>query len=232
MHLHLYISLDSFAEGCSSYNEQDASFTLRLPNLFHSLAEEEYLYGLSLLRKAIGKYEELNGIELINSKQAVPFFLENRLKLVGPDMDLFITSLYANAEIPASLSAINKPHLHLTLDYNRLVEHCLSENIFLIHCKYDEVQVIENFTRQMEREYNKFFFDKENNGFTADSHFFSLLCNACLEVKESRFSEEEEWRLALLSPPSEAENSFIDGRLTPYVTIKLPLSCISQTALL
>lgn len=234
MHLYHYISLDSFVGGCQSYNLKEAAFTLRLPNLFHALLEDAYLAGLSLLREAIGRYEILKGIDSESSKMAVPFFRENRLKLVGPDMDLFMISLYANTTLPSALPATStgKPVLRLAFDYQALVEHCLSENFFLIRCKYEEEPVVETFTRQMEREYDKFFFDEENSGFTADSHFFSLLCNACLEVMDSSLSGEEEWRIASLCPPSEADYSFIDGQFTPYITIKLPLSCIHNLALL
>lgn len=84
----------------------------------------------------------------------------------------------------------------------------------------------------MDREYDKFFFDEEHSGFTADSRFFSLLCNACLEVKKPLSAPEKERRLAVLRSPSEAGYRYDNGQLLPSVPISLPLSVIRRVALL
>ena len=67
---------------------------------------------------------------------------------------------------------------------------------------------------------------------TADSRFFSLLCNACLEVKKPLSAPEKEWRLAVLRSPSEAGYRYDNGQLQPSVPISLPLSVIRRVALL
>lgn len=56
MELSGYISLQSFVEGCTAPAGEPA-FILQAENLLYTVPEEEYQYGLSLLRKAIGAYE-------------------------------------------------------------------------------------------------------------------------------------------------------------------------------
>lgn len=230
MDLYAYILLECFVKG---YAEQATGPVLSLPakNLLYAEQKEDYLYGLSLLRKAIGLYEEQKQIPPAESKQAVPFFRDNRRMLVGPEMDIYKLSFYANeAYQPEWLHATSAPYLKLTFDYEALAEHCLFENMFLVRCKYDEAQTLQTFVGQMEREYDKFFFDEEHSGFTADSHFFSLMCNACLEVREPRRAAEQEWRLAVLRNPSDVDYTFADNRLEPSVTLALPLASVSRVA--
>lgn len=230
MDLYAYISLQSFVKG---FDEHSSSHQLSLPanNLLYAGQEEVYLYGLSLLRKAIGLYEEQKQISSSESKEAIPFFREHRRMLIGPEMDIYKLSFYENEMFePEWLHTTGEPYLKLTFDYEALAEHCLFENMFLIRCKYDETQTVQTFVGQMEREYDKFFFDEEHSGFTADSHFFSMMCNACLEVREPRFADEKEWRLAVLRSPSDAEYAFANGRLEPFVTLPLPLTSICRIA--
>lgn len=230
MDLYAYISLQCFVKG---FDEHSSGLQLSLPakNLLYAEQKEDYLYGLSLLRKAIALYEEQKQIPLAESKQAIPFFREYRRMLIGPEMDIYKLSFYENETYePEWLHAAGEPYLKLTFDYETLAEHCLFENMFLVRCKYDEVQTIQTFVGQMDREYDKFFFDEEHSGFTADSHFFSLMCNACLEVRGPHFADEKEWRLAVLRSPSEAEYIFADGRLEPTVALLLPLASISRVA--
>lgn len=230
MYLYTYISLQSFVEGCR-VSSGETALILHAESLLHVVPSEEYQYGLSLLRKAIRFYEEQKGISLENSKQDIPFFRENRRMLIGPEMEIYKLSFYENeAYEPEWLHAVSKPYLKLTFDYEALAEHCLFENIFLIRCKYDEEQTLQTFVSQMDREYDKFFFDEEHSGFAADSHFFSLMCNACLEVKEPRLATEQEWRLAVLRSPSDADYSYADGKLEPTIPLSLPLASIRRVA--
>ncbi|GGK00377.1 hypothetical protein [Parabacteroides faecis] len=232
MELYTYISLHSFVEGCMKPAGEPA-FILQAENLLYTVAREEYQYGLSLLRKAIGEYEVQKGIPKEESKQAIPFFREKRRMLIGPEMDLYKLSFYEDGTfLPGKVKDSGLPYLRLSLDYEQLAEHCLFENMFLIRCKYDEGQVFANFVTQMEREYDKFFFDEEHSGFTADSRFFSLLCNACLEVKNPACAPEKEWRLTVLRNPADAGYRYEDGQLRPFVPISLPLNVIRKVTLL
>lgn len=230
MNLSCYISLESFVNGCLNYNSCP-SILLSAYNLFNTALQQDYLYGLGLLKKAISVYEEQNDIPQKDSKADIPFFRDHLRRLVGPEVDLFTLSFYESSKQP-DLSLIGQPVLKLSVDYGMLAEFCLSENLFLVRCKYNENETLQTFVRQMDREYTKFFYNEEQTGFTADSHFFSLLCNACLEVKRSSMSEEKEWRMASLCAPSEAEYCFRNGKLIPFTSVPLPVSCIRQIALL
>lgn len=232
MELYAYISLHSFVEGCVVTTGEPA-LTLQADNLLYTVPQEEYQYGLSLLRKAIGEYEVQKGILAEESKQAIPFFREKRRVLIGPEMDIYKLSFYENeTELPEKVKSAKQPYLRLSFDYEQLAEHCLFENMFLVRCKYDERQVLDNFLTQMEREYDKFFFDDERSGFTSDSRFFSLLCNACLEVKKPPYASEKEWRLAVLRSSVDADYRYEDGQLKPFVPISLPLNVIRKVTLL
>lgn len=232
MDLYSYISLQSFVDGCSG-NSSEQLLLLSGRNLLFSVPKEEYLYGLALLKKAIGLYEEQKGIPTSQSKRDIPLFRENRLMLIGPEVDIYKFSFFENdAFIPESFRSGNQPCLQLTFDYEVLVKHCLFENMFLICCKYDEEQTMRTFVGQMDREYDKFFFDEEHSGFTADSRFFSLLCNACLEVKKPCSASEREWRLAVLRSPSEADYRYAKGQLEPSVSLSLPLTSVRRITLL
>lgn len=230
MDLYAYISLECFVKG---FGEHSSGLQLSLPakNLLYAEKKEDYLYGLSLLRKAIALYEEQKQIPSAESKQAIPFFREHRRMLIGPELDLYKLSFYENETYePEWLHATGQPYLKLVFDYEALAEHCLFENMFLVRCKYEEAQTVQTFITQMDREYDKFFFDEEHSGFTADSHFFSLMCNACLEVREPRFATEREWRLAVLRSPSEADYIFDNGCLEPSVAVSLPLASIRRVS--
>lgn len=232
MELYTYISLQSFVEGCAETAGQPALIVQAEP-LLYTVPPEEYQYGLSLLRKAIRMYEIQEGIPEEESKQAIPFFREKRRMLIGPEMELYKWSFYENeAVLPEKVKSAKQPYLRLSVDYEQLAEHCLFEDLFLVRCKYDEKQALENFITQMEREYDKFFFDDEHSGFTADSRFFSLLCNACLEVKKTLCAPEAEWRLSVLRSPVDAAYRYEDGQLLPFVPIFLPLNVIRKVTLL
>ncbi len=229
MILNTYIPLRSFINGWSR-NKTDIKLVLSAVNLMHTFSFEDY--GLGLLRRAIGLYEQKMNIHPDNSKQAIPFFRENRRMLVGPEMEMYIISMYENDLVPLYLQMADSPILKISLDYESLAEYCLLENLYLIRCKYDEELSLQTFVKQLEREYDKFFFDEEHTGFTADSRFFSMLCNACMEVKRPEKMEEKEWNVALFRHPSEAEYGFVEGKLTPFISIPVPVNCIKRISLL
>lgn len=231
MYLHSYVSVKSFVEGCKM-SEIPKSFTVRFPNLMYAVPEEEIGYGLTLLRKSISLYEEGAHILPANSKREMPFFRNKRKILIGPEMEMYSWSFYESAEIPHNLEEGAEPFLCLSFDYQALAEYCLSENIYLLRCKYDEEKNRQTFAGQMECEYPKFFYDEEHTGFTADSRLFSMLCNACLEVREPRFASEREWRMVRFCHPADASYDYSSGDLLPHIPLVIPFSCINKVSLL
>lgn len=201
-------------------------------NLMHLLPENEYMYGLSVLQKAIRQYEEQNGIPASESKEAMPFFRENSRVLIGPETGLFVLPLYESNGSGRSLSQSDSPQITLTWDYERLAEYCISENLFLLKCKYDEEEAVSIFRKQLEVEYDKVFFDAEYTGFTRDSRFFSLLYNACLEVVDPLKSDEKEWRITLFKLLSEADYTYGNGQLIPSAGLHIPKACLKEVNLL
>lgn len=231
MYLYSYVSVESFVEGCKM-SETPQVLSLRVPNLMYAVPAEEIAYGLSLLRKSIIRYEEAAPIAPENSKREIPFFRNRRKMLIGPEMEMYSWSFYENMEIPHNLKDKSTSILRLSFDYKALGEYCLSENIYLLRCKYDEEKNLQTFTGQMEHEYTKFFYDDEHTGFTADSRLFSMLCNACLEVREPCFASEQEWRMVRFCHPADASYAYGKGGLYPYVSVIIPLSCIHKVSLL
>lgn len=120
------------------------------------------------------------------------------------------------------------PWVTLKVDADKFAYHCLSENLFFIRCKYAEERVVGTFVTQLEREYDKFFYDEEHSGFTADSRFFSMLCNAVLEVGLPASASEKEWRLAVFKSPEEVKYQYTNGKLLPYFEVPVPINCILQ----
>ena len=123
--------------------------------------------------------------------------------LVGPEIGMYVIPLYEEHGEPAQSA---EPSLVLELDYQSLGELCLFENYSLLSCKYEKEPILNHFTAQfaqLEKEYDTFFFDEEHTGFTPDSRCFSMLCNACLEVKQPSSVGDKEWRLASLQATDE-----------------------------
>lgn len=230
MDLYLYISIESFIKGFRLSRSKDC-ISLNVDNLMYSIPEEIYFYGLDLLRESIRLYEAQKNISPADSKQAIPFFRENRRMLVGSEMEIYTLPLFENPEKELFRSAGSTPFLRITLDYRLLMQYCLSENLYLLRCKYDEEKNLQTFTQQMEREYSRFFYDDEHTGFTADSHFFSLLCQACMEVRPPRLAFEKSWQIARLLEPSEVEFRMEENMLIPFTRLSLPLACIRQVSL-
>lgn len=208
-------------------NETGIGINLFLSNRLAEDNRTECNYGLSLFRQAIYNFEKFKGVPSVESKGAIPFFRENLNLLVGPEMHLYATRLYETYD--ACLT--ENPDLVLTLNYEALGEHCIFENLFLLKCKYDEEQNIRFFEKQMEIEYDKFFYDEEYTGFAPDSRFFSLLCNACLEIREPRFESQREWIIASLVQPEDATYRYTNGRLESYTTTSIPLEMIEKISM-
>ena len=230
MDLYSYVSIESFVRGCKE-SKTPGTFTLHVPNLLYAKSDEIIGYGLSLLRRSIVLHEEQKGIGPELSKQNIPFFRENRRMLIGPEVEMYALSLYQNLEIPSSVKEKDTSCLRLTFDYGALGEYSLSEEKYLLRCKYNEEENLNAFVSQMRREYDKFFYDEEHTGFKRDSRFFSMLCNACLEVREPCWASEQEWRLVQFCDPVEAGYDFIGANLVPYVDYAIPFGCLRRIAL-
>lgn len=228
MVLYCRVSLNSFVESMEKTSGPGSSFTIPAVGLMHLVPPEEIEYGLSLLRESIGLYEERKGIPVEKSKQAMPFFRQDSRMLVGPEIGMYVIPLY---ERPGNPRHSAEPSLVLELDYQSLGELCLFENYSLLSCKYEKEPVLNHFMAQLEKEYDTFFFDEEHTGFTPSSHFFSMLCNACLEVKHPSSIEDKEWRLALLRSPEEASYRYECGNLIPYLPVTLPVECLRRVYL-
>ena len=186
----------------------------------HIVPQEEIEYGLSLLRESIGLYEERKGIPVEKSKKAMPFFRQDSRMLVGPEIGMYVIPLYEEPGEPAQSA---EPSLVLELDYQSLGELCLFENYSLLSCFH-------RFGRRADK-YDTFFFDEEHTGFTPDSRFFSMLCNACLEVKQPSSVGDKEWRLASLQATDEVLYRYEHGNLIPYVPISMPVDCLKRVYL-
>lgn len=231
MNLYSYVSIASFVRGCKE-SRMPGTFTLRVPNLLYVQPDDVTGYGLSLLRRSIVLHEERNGIRQEFSKQNIPFFRENRRMLIGPEMEMYALPLYRNPEIPFGAEGEKTSCLRLAFDYGALGEYSLSEDKYLLRCKYDEEENLNVFVSQMEQEYDKFFYDEEHTGFKRDSRFFSMLCNACLEVREPRRASEQEWRLVQFCDPVEAGYDFVEDTLMPYAEFAIPFDCLHRIALM
>ncbi len=218
--------LKDVAQGISKIGNSGV-LNLILSNRLTDRWMSEVTYGLSLFRQAILDFETSNEVLADKSKAGIPFFRENLNLLVGPEMHIYGLRLY---ETYASCLNEN-PDLILTLDYDKLAEHCIFENMFLLKCKYDEAQNLNYFKKQLEKEYDKFFYDEEYTGFAPDSRFFSLLCTACLEMRAPQFAEKKEWMLASLVMPDDAIYHYQDGSLQSYSSTAIPFDIVEQISM-
>lgn len=224
MVLNYYTPIKTFWEGLQSVRETGA---FRIP-FRDILLDSPEVYGFSILRKAILTYEREHGISEEEGKSRMPFYRQFQRRLIGPELIPFVTSLY---EEETEYNIGDFPHLVLTFDYQRLAEHCLSENVFLFRCKYEEEASIASLKQSLEREYDKVFFDAENTGFAPDSRFVSLLYNALLEIRPKKETPHKEWRLALFKPPEEADYLWEKQTILPITTWDIPLSCLVRIEL-
>lgn len=226
--LYAYLPLADFF-GCLGETAGTGLLRLTLGSLPHVVPERDYLFGLGLLREAFALYEERRGIDPGMSKRGMPFFRENSRQLVGPEVGLYLFPLYGNGVLDCRRG---EPVIRLALDYGQLADYCLSEGLSLFRRKYDRAFCLDNFLAQLEREYDKVFFDEEHTGFAADSRFFSLLCNACLEVADPADNAREEWRIVLLKRPEEVDYRYGEGMIWPFTTVGLPVTCLRGVALM
>ena len=75
--------------------------------------------------------------------------------LIGPEMEMYALSLYQNPEIPSGVKEKKASCLRLTFDYGALGEYSLSEEKYLLRCKYDEEENLSVFVSQMRQDINK-----------------------------------------------------------------------------
>jgi len=227
MELYQYLTVESFVDiGKQSANKD--VFIFRASNLMHLIPEEDYQYGLSILRKAIYLYEKENNISPEQTKSSMPFFRENSKVLIGPETGLFIFPLYENNELDKQTLFNSNQIITITWDYNKLAEYCLFENLFLLKGKYSEEQAINTFKEQLKTEYDKVFFTEEYTGFSRDSRFFSMLYNACLEVIKPEKAMEKEWRITAFKPLSDVEYCYHSNDLKPFISLEIPKECLKE----
>lgn len=232
MNLYHHLSLESFVKGWKTADQGEPCFHLRLDNQMFLLPDAEIQYSLSLFTRSILRYEAARGIPEERSKGQVPLLRNRRRMLVGPDMEHYVASFYESPHTAGSLVwTASRLMVTLAFDYEQLASHCIFENLFLVRCKYDPEEAVSRLAGQWEREYDKFLFDEEHSGFTADSRFFEMLGSTLLEQCPSSQAPERQWRLATLCPPSDAAYAFEAGGLFPYVEIAVPTACLTGMAL-
>lgn len=229
MELYHYTTLESFFKMLSGAGES-GFLGMELSNYMYSKDASGEPYGLSILRKAIGMYELNHQIPAESSKVEVPFFRNDRRMLVGPEQEMYI---YPLTECQDSMpwwkaAAKSTVQVAIGLDYKALVEYCMNNNKFLLKCKYDDAAVMDVFVKQFESEYDTFDFDEEHSRFSIRTKFFSMMYNACLEVKDPALSDEREWRIASFVSPQEADYVFKNGLIEPIEILKLPSSVLKS----
>ncbi|MFA6875019.1 MAG: hypothetical protein WCQ87_00110 [Parabacteroides sp.] len=229
MKLYSYLTLESFVEGAK--NSSLKLLPMQLSSLMYAFSDSSVGYGLSLLRHSILRYEKEQHVSKEKSKSAMPFFRNHRKLFVGPEIEMYVRSFYETPLTPHDLKD-ERSLLKIAFDYEVLVDYCLTDNCNLIRCKYDAEECIENFVSKLKVEYDKFFYTEEHTGFKSDSQFFSMLCNASLEMVESQFKEEKEWRLMQFCAPEDASYHMSDDQLLPYIQISVPYDCIRSIELL
>lgn len=181
MDLYSYVSIESFVRGCKE-SKTPGTFTLHVPNLLYAKSDEVIGYGLSLLRRSIVLHEEQKGIGPELSKQNIPFFRENRRMLIGPEVEMYALSLYQNLEIPSGVKEKDTSCLRLTFDYGALGEYSLSEEKYLLRCKYNEEENLNAFVSQMRRNMTNSFMMKSipgSSGIHVSSRCFAMLAWKC-----------------------------------------------------
>ena len=228
MKLYHRMTLKAFVEAWESVQGMDSSFRLETVEMMHHVPAAEIDYSLWLLRKAIQASETAHEIPEERSKREMPFFREGTRMLIGPERGTFISSCREEPYPDESF----EPTVMLELDYKALAEHCLFENLSLLSCKYDKDAFLAFLLPQLEREYDKVFFDAEHTGFKSDSHFFTLLRLVCLEGCEPQKAAEKEWRLVTTCLNEEAHYRYEAGDLIPYMEVELPVSCVRRFTLL
>ena len=227
MKLKCVVSLEDFFKAFNN-SEEDSCCKISMCDLLaEKFDSKREPFGFSVLRDVIRNYEKNLSLKPSPSKSTMPFFRENQLRLIGPDVIPFSSSFYEeeSAFQPQETSLI------LTFDLDDLIDFCLNENYSLIRCKYNKEEILDSFSNEMEREYDKVFFDEENTGFRSDSHFTSLLYKALFECRPECEKNLKEWRISTLVDSSEADYVYEDNRIKVMRTIYLPVSYIKQIKL-
>lgn len=229
MNLYAYTSLESFWKMISQSNEND-SLSIRLPNLMYVSDDTDRIYGLSVLRNAIEEYEKRNNIPQEQSKAQVPFFRNDRVMLVGPDKEMYVLPLSEQPDNPDWWSKVLETETKVAIgfDYFELADYCMSQNLFLLKCKYDPETALKTFIDQLSTEYDTFDFDEENSSFKTRTRFFSMMYNACLELKQPEKREEKEWRLTSFASASEVQYAFENEMILPYQELYLPSTSLKS----
>lgn len=216
--LYLYLSFSEFYAAMSS---ADGCFQI---NLRDYLSETKEPYGLTLLRKSWIDYEQAHRIPSELSKAGIPFYRNHQQRFPGPDVTPFVLSFFGEDLWQKS----EDNGVVLTFDYAKLADFALTENLFILRCNYDETENLKALSGQLEREYKKVFFDAENIGFTADSHFFSLLCNAAIGMDRPEKCSQKEWRLMALAGAEDACYACEGDRLYAYFPVHLPFKALRR----
>ena len=209
--LNFYISLGDFAK---NWKGEPGTFTIHLQDLCIRAAERgETIYGLKLLKEAFQLYESHVDVKPGKRKASIPFFRDNQARLIGPEMGLFVQSLYEKQDIvPDYVAKSTEPWLRITLDYAQLADYCLSNDLYLIRCKYNRDKNIQVLAERVAMEYDNIYYTKNEVGFKPESRFFSILYNAILEMEN----------------PYKYEN----GKLQSYLELDLPTTSILDIQLL
>lgn len=218
------ISIPAFLSALKQ-EEGKIFFDLVLTDLLweHGVLEPEP-FGLQLVRKAIGGYEQKLPAPVVSSKVNMPFFRENQLRLIGPELIPFACSLFE--ETTTYVPSENT--LWLYLDSEDLIDWCLGENLSLVHCKYSESEWTASLISQLKQEYNKIFFDDEHTGFLPGSHFVSVLYRALFEGRPDLEQGNKEWRITTLVAPADADYAWNGTSLKPYKTVQIPVDFVRQ----
>ena len=230
--LNFYISLGDFAK---NWKGEPGTFTIHLQDLCIRAAERgDTIYGLKLLKEAFQLYESHVDVKPGKRKASIPFFRDNQARLIGPEMGLFVQSLYEKQDIvPDYVAKSTEPWLRITLDYAQLADYCLSNDLYLIRCKYNRDKNIQVLAERVVMEYDNIYYTKNEVGFKPESRFFSILYNAILEMENPRYATKNpEWRLIILLPPEEAEYKYENGKLQSYLELDLPTTSILDIQLL
>ncbi len=227
--LYIYINIEDLISG---FNSDSNIFSLRMSDFLSDYSANNEPYGFGLLRQTIKEYEAENNIDLKVSKQSMPFFRDYQCRLIGPEITPFSLSLFEDE--PTAMKQCygnNKPGVVISIDYSELAQQALMENMFLIKCKYDVDENKTYLKEQLKREYDKVFFDSENTGFSPDSRFFSLLCNACLNIDKPENTDFKEWRIVTMSEPENAIYILGNNNIKAASIFPLPVDAIKKIRL-
>lgn len=227
--LHIYINIEDLISG---FNPESNTISLKMHDFLSDYSAGNEPYGFSLLRQTIKEYETENNISLNDSKQSMPFFRDYQCRLIGPEVTPFSLSLFEDESTAMKQCyGNNKSGVIISIDYSELAQQALMENMFLIKCKYDVDENKTYLKEQLKREYDKVFFDSENTGFSPDSRFFSLLCNACLNIDKPENADFKEWRIVTMSEPENAIYILGDNNIKTASIFPLPVDAIKKIRL-